>query len=134
MSLPAGRAATKFNVNINTIYKWRRRDENKLLDKSHRTRIKSFTLNEEERVIVCEIKKLTLFSLDDLVQVLRPLIPKITRDIIYTVLKQERLNRNEYLLPKEALNKYVHYCNFYIKQKSLDYEASISFIKVRYLL
>jgi len=38
-SLPAGKAAEKFNVNINTIYKWRRKSEDDLQDRSNATKV-----------------------------------------------------------------------------------------------
>ena len=100
-TLSAKKAAKKFNVHENTIYKWRNRAEDDLMDRTNATKVVSFTLNEFERHIVCEMKKITLFSLDDLLQVLLPFIPQLTRKILYTTLKQNHLNRNEYIVPKE---------------------------------
>ena len=105
--LPAGKAAEKFNVNINTIYKWRRRSKDDLFDRSHSTGVKSYTLNEQQRVIICELKRFTLFSLDDLLQILKPYIHSLNRDNLYTTLKQEGLNKNSLILPKEELEKPV---------------------------
>ena len=82
--LPAGKAAEKFNVNINTIYKWRRRADGDLQDRSNATKVLSFTLTDFERHLICEMKILTLFSLDDLFQVLKPFVPRLTRKILYT--------------------------------------------------
>ena len=124
-SLPAGKAAEKFNVNINTIYKWRRRPEGELLDRSHATKVISFTLTDFDRMLICEMKKLTLFSLDDLLQVLKPFIKKITRKNLYTTLKQEHLNRNEYIIPKTDTKEKVG--------KFKDYKAGYIHIDIKFL-
>ncbi len=124
-SLTAGKAAQKFNVHINTIYKWRRRSEDDLLDRSHRTTVISFKLNEFERQLICEVRKTTLFSVDDLVQILKPFIPQITTKIAYTTLKQEGLNRNEYILPKDETKKPV--------KKFKDYDEGYIHVDVKYL-
>ena len=123
--LPAGKAAEKFNVHINTIYKWRKRKEEDLFDRSHRTGIKSYTLNEAERYIICEVKKLTLFSVEDLLQVLKPFIPKATKKTIYTTLKQEGLNNNKYILPKDEKKRAV--------KKFKDYKEGYLHIDIKYL-
>ena len=87
--LSAGKVADKFNVNINTIYKWRRRKE------------------------------------EDLLQILKPFIPKVTRKTIYTTLKQEGLNKNSYILPKDESKKSV--------KKFKDYKEGYIHIDVKYL-
>ncbi len=124
-TLPAGKAAEKFNVNINTIYKWRNRADDDLQDRSNATKILSFTLTDFERHLICEMKILTLFSLDDLFQILKPFIPKLTRKILYTTLKQEHLNRNEYIIPKETGKQEV--------KKFKDYQEGYIHVDIKFL-
>jgi len=123
--LPAGKAAKKFNVNINTIYKWRRRAEDDLQDRTNATKVISFTLTEFERHLICEMKKLTLFSIDDLLQVLKTFIPKLTYKNLYTTLKQNHLNRNEYIVPKESKKNKVG--------KFKDYKEGFIHVDIKYL-
>ncbi len=124
--LPAAEAAEKFNVNINTIYKWRNRDEDDLEDRSHATGVKSRTLTEFERHLICEVKKLTLFSIDDLVEVLQPFIENINRDNVYVTLKQEGLNRNDLIQPEEDRVKKGY-------KKFKNYKPGYLHIDVKYL-
>ena len=124
-NLTAKEAAKKFNVNINTIYKWRNRADGDLKDRSNATKVLSFTLTDFERHLICEMKKLTLFSLDDLFQILKPFIPKLTRKTLYTTLKQEHLNRNEYIVPKETLKQEV--------KKFKDYKEGFIHVDIKFL-
>ena len=112
-------------MNINTIYKWRRRAEDDLQDRSNATKVVSFTLTDFERHLICEMKKLTLFSIDDLLQVLKPFIPKLTRKNLYTTLKQNHLNKNEYIVPKETSKEKV--------KKFKDYDEGYIHVDVKYL-
>ena len=50
-------------------------------------------MNEEERAIICAVRRATGFALDDLTFVLRHFLPHLNRDSIYRVLKAEGLNR-----------------------------------------
>ena len=110
-------AAKKFNVSTTTIRKWKRRED--LADRSHATGVKSYTLSELERYIICEIKKTTLFSIDDILQLVKDFMPNANRSNIYRTLRQENLNRNSLILPleettKEAPKEFKHYEPGYI--------------------
>jgi hypothetical protein len=50
-------------------------------------------MTEEERAIICAVRRSTGFALDDLTFVLRHFLPHLNRDSIYRVLKAEGLNR-----------------------------------------
>ena len=104
-NLPAEKLAEKYNIHINTVYKYKHRDKDDLADHSHATKVKSYTLTELQRYIICEVKKFTLLSLDDLLEILKPFIPKLTRKILYTTLKQEGLNNNKLILPSDEIKK-----------------------------
>jgi transposase InsO family protein len=55
---------------------------------------------DEERAIICAVRRSTGFPLDDLTFVLRHFLPHLNRDSIYRVLKSEGLNRRP---PKPTL-------------------------------
>jgi hypothetical protein len=46
-------------------------------------------MTEEERAIICAVRRSTGFALDDLTFVLRHFLPHLNRDSIYRVLKAE---------------------------------------------
>lgn len=119
-------AAEKFNVNVNTIRKWRKRGFDDLGDRSHATKVTSYTLTEFEQNLIAAVKKFTLFSIDDLLQILKPFIKKLNRDNLYTTLKQRGLNRNELFLPKEESQKKI-------VKKFKDYEPGYIHVDVKYL-
>jgi len=103
--LGARDAARKFNVHENTIRKWRKRNEENLQDRSHATTIKSYTLTEFEQKLIAEVKKSTLFSIDDLLEILKPFIPNLNKGNLYRTLKQKGLNNNKLILPPEETEK-----------------------------
>ena len=83
--------AEKSNVHPNTVRKWKKRSMDDLEDRSHATGVKSYTLSEFERMIITEVKTVTLFSIDDLLQILKPFIPNLNKDNLYVTLKQKGL-------------------------------------------
>jgi len=103
--LGARDAARKFNVHENTIRKWRKRNEENLQDRSHATTIKSYTLTEFEQELIAEVKKSTLFSIDNLLEILKPFIPNLNKGNLYRTLKQKGFNNNKLILPPEETEK-----------------------------
>src|SRR3546814_12282563 len=79
--------------------KWRKRGEQAVQDRSSRPKRLAWRMNEEERAIICAVRRATGFALDDLTFVLRHFLPHLNRDSIYRVLKAEGLNRRP---PKPA--------------------------------
>jgi len=53
----------------------------------------AWRMNEEERAIICAVRKATGFPLDDLAFLLRHFLPHLNHDSIYRVLKAQGLNR-----------------------------------------
>lgn len=49
-------------------------------------------MSEEERAIICAVRRATGFPLDDLTFVLRHFLPHLNRDSIYRVLKSQGLS------------------------------------------
>ena len=125
-SLGTKKAAIKFNVHENTIRKWRKRGLESLNDRSHATTVKSYTLTEFERNLIAEVKKITLFGIDDILQILKPFIPKLNRDNLYKTLKQKGLNRNELFLPQVELEEKV-------KKKFKEYDPGYIHIDIKFL-
>jgi transposase-like protein len=119
-------AALKFNVHENTIRKWRKRGLDSLNDRSHATMVKSYTLTEFEQNLIAEVKKITLFGIDDILEILKSFIPKLNRDNLYTTLRQKGLNRNDLFLPKiETEGKII--------KKFKDYEPGYIHIDIKFL-
>src|SRR3954467_8453464 len=90
---PAGVLAQRFGVSTETIRKWRKRGVNDCLDHSARPHQLSWKATEEERAIVCALRRSTNFALDDLTFVVTHFLPHLNRDSIWRILKAEGLNR-----------------------------------------
>ena len=90
---PASVVAKRYGISDETVRKWRKRGEQAVLDRSSRPHRLAWRMNQEERAIICAVRKATGFALDDLTFVLRHFLPHLNRDSIYRVLKAEGLNR-----------------------------------------
>lgn len=91
--------AIRYRVNVNTVRKWKRRTD--FNDRSSCRKRLSYSLSEFEQALICEVKKVTLLSIDDLVQLLKGFVPRIARDNVYKCLRRNGLNRNDLIVPKE---------------------------------
>lgn len=96
---PASVVAKRYGISDETVRKWRRRGEQAVQDRPSRPTRPAWRMNEEERAIICAVRRATGFALDDLTFVLRHFLPHLNRDSIYRVLKAEGLNRRP---PKPA--------------------------------
>lgn len=90
---PASVVAKRYGISDETVREWRRRGEQAVQDRSSRPRRLAWRTNEEERAIICAVRRATGFPLDDLAFLLRHFLPHLNRDSIYRVLKAEGLNR-----------------------------------------
>ena len=90
---PASVVAKRYGISDETVRKWRNRGEHACQDRSSRPRRLPWRANEEERAIICAVRRATGFPLDDLTFVLRHFLPHLNRDSVYRVLKSEGLNR-----------------------------------------
>jgi transposase len=88
--------ASRLSLNPKTVTKWKKagRTEDK---KSGPTIPKSTVLTEQEEQIICEFRRVTKFSLDDVFIALMDEIPKMTRSSLHRCLQRHGLSR----LPKE---------------------------------
>lgn len=88
--------AERYHINPKTVLKWKHAEtpEDK---KSGPTRPRSTVLSEMEESVICEFRRQTKFSLDDVFISLKPQIPALTRSNLHRCLVRHGLNR----LPKE---------------------------------
>src|SRR5215210_9563485 len=73
-----------------TIRKWRKRGAADCLDHSARPHRLPWKATEAERAIVCTLRRVTNFALDDLTFVITHFLPHLNR--IWRILKAEGLN------------------------------------------
>jgi transposase len=90
---PTGVLAQRFGVSTETIRKWRKRGVEDCLDHSARPHQLPWKATEEERAVVCALRRSTNFALDDLTFVVTHFLPHLNRDSIGRILKAEGLNR-----------------------------------------
>jgi transposase InsO family protein len=90
---PTGVLARRFGVSTETVRKWRKRGPDACQDRSARPHKLPWKASEEERAIVCALRRATGFPLDDLTFVVTHFLPHLNRDAVYRILKAEGLNR-----------------------------------------
>jgi transposase InsO family protein len=90
---PSGVLARRYGVSTETIRKWRKRGAADCRDRSSRPRKLPWKASEEERAVVCALRRATGFPLDDLAFVVRHFLPHLSRDNVYRILKAEGLSR-----------------------------------------
>ena len=90
---PTGVLARRYGVSTETIRKWRKRGPEDCQDRSARPHKLPWKASEEERAIVCALRRATGFPLDDLTFVVTHFLPHLNRDAVYRILKAEGLNR-----------------------------------------
>ena len=88
-----GVLAQRYGVSTETIRKWRQRGPADCQDRSARPHKLPWKASEEERAIVCALRRSTGFPLDDLTFVVTHFLPHLNRDAVYRILKAEGLNR-----------------------------------------
>ena len=103
-SEPTGVLARRYGVSTETIRKWRKRGPDACQDRSARPHKLPWKASEEERAIVCALRRSTGFPLDDLTFVVTHFLPHLNRDAVYRILKAEGLNR----LPVQSRSRKPH--------------------------
>jgi transposase len=89
----SGVLAKRYGVSTETIRKWRKRGPADCQDRSARPHKLPWKASEEERAIVCALRRATGFPLDDLTFIVSHFLPHLNRDAVYRILKAEGLNR-----------------------------------------
>jgi transposase len=92
-SEPTGVLAQRFSVSTETIRKWRKRGAQDCQDHSSRPHKLPWKATDEERAIVCALRRSTGFPLDDLTFIVTHFLPHLNRDAVYRILKAEGLGR-----------------------------------------
>src|SRR5215212_6016060 len=90
---PTGVLARRYGVSTETIRKWRKRGPGDCQDHSSRPHKLAWKATEEERAIVCALRRATGFPLDDLTFVVTHFLPHLNRDAVSRILKAEGLGR-----------------------------------------
>ena len=107
---PAGELAKRYGVSTETVRKWRKRGPGDCLDRSARPRKLPWQASEEERAVVCALRRATGFPLDDLTFVVRHFLPHLGRDNVYRILKAAGLSRRPApATPERAAAKFKEY-------------------------
>ena len=110
--------AQKFNISESTISKWKKRE--KLEDKSSKPHTIHYTLTDLQKAILLQIKKLTWWNLDEIVESVFPENPLSKRSAVYRVFVKEGINKK----PEEEKEK---------AKKFKEYEPGYLHIDVTYL-
>ena len=91
----SGVLAQRHGVSTETIRKWRKRSTGDCLDRSARPHRLPWKANEEERAVVCALRRATNFPLDEPTFVVCHFLPHLNRDNIWRILKAEGLGRRK---------------------------------------
>jgi transposase-like protein len=89
----SGVLADRYGVSAETVRKWRRRGPAECRDRSSRPHKLPWKASEEERAVVCELRRATGFPLDELTFVVRHFLPHLGRDNVCRILKAAGLGR-----------------------------------------
>jgi transposase len=90
---PSGVLARRYGVSAETVRKWRRRGAEDCLDRSARPHRLPWKATDEERAVVCALRRSTNFALDDLTFVVAHFLPHLNRDSVWRILRAEGLSR-----------------------------------------
>ena len=90
---PTGELAKRFGVSTATVRTWRKRGAADCRDRSSRPHQLPWRASEEERAVVCALRRATGFPLDDLTFVVTHFLPQLNRDAVYRLLRAEGLGR-----------------------------------------
>jgi transposase InsO family protein len=107
---PTGELARRYGVSTETIRKWRKRGPAECRDRSSRPHKLPWKATEEERAVVCALRRATGFPLDDLTFVVRHFLPHLDRDNVYRILRAAGLSRRPPpVTPERAAAKFKEY-------------------------
>jgi transposase InsO family protein len=94
--------AQRYGINFKTVLKWKHRDFVEDLPSGQKTR--RSVLSEVEQQALCTVRRHTQLPLDDLLAVMKPRIPALTRSNLHRCLQHHDLSR----LPKADDSESVH--------------------------
>src|SRR5215210_7504719 len=106
----SGVLAERYGVSTETVRKWSGRGPEDCRDHSSRPRKLPWKAGEEERAVVCALRRATGFPLDDLAFVVAHFLPHLDRDNVYRILRAEGLSRRPApAAPERAAAKFREY-------------------------
>ena len=106
----SGVLAERYGVSTETVRKWRKRGPAECRDRSSRPHKLPWKAGDEERAVVCALRRATGFPLDDLTFVVTHFLPHLDRDNVYRILKAEGLSRRPPpATPERAAAKFGEY-------------------------
>ena len=114
--------AKRYHLTPKTVSKWK--NATTVEDGLSGGNRSSRSLSEEQEQIICEVRRVTKFALDDILILLKPHMKSLTRSNLYRTLKRHHLN----VLPKEA-NKSVQ-----TKPQFKDYPIGYVHIDISHLM
>src|SRR5688572_12246108 len=107
---PTGELARRHGVSAETIRKGRRRGPAECRDRSSRPHELPWKASEEERAVVCELRRATGFPLDELAFVVAHFLPHLDRDNVHRILRAAGLSRRPAAAaPERAAAKFKEY-------------------------
>jgi transposase InsO family protein len=105
-----GELARRYGISAETVRKWRQRGPAECRDRSSRPHKLPWKASEEERAVVCELRRATGFPLDELTFVVTHFLPHLDRDNIYRILRAAGLSRRPApAAPERAAAKFKEY-------------------------
>jgi transposase InsO family protein/transposase-like protein len=106
----SGVLANRYGVSAETVRKWRKRGLGECQDRSSRPHRLPWKASEEERAVVCELRRATGFPLDELTFVVAHFLPHLDRDNVYRILKAAGLSRRPApATPERRMGKFQEY-------------------------
>jgi transposase InsO family protein len=109
-SEPTSALAERYGVSTETIRKWRKRGVTDCRDRSSRPHKLPWKASEEERAVVCALRRATGFPLDDLTFIVTHFLPHLNRDAVWRILRAEGLGRlPRAATPEKPMGKFKEY-------------------------
>jgi transposase InsO family protein len=106
----SGVLAARYGVSAETVRKWRKRGATDCRDRPSRPHKLPWKASEEERAVVCALRRATGFPLDELTFVVAHFLPHLDRDNVYRILKAAGLSRRPApAAPERAAAKFREY-------------------------
>src|SRR3712207_117703 len=105
----SGVLAERYGVSTETVRKWRKRGVTDCRDRPSRPHRLPWKASEEERAVVCELRRATGFPLDELTFVVAHFLPHLDRDNVHRILKAAGLSRRPAATPEKAAGKFQEY-------------------------
>jgi transposase len=90
---PSGVLAQRYGVSTGTVRTWRKRGVGDCLDRSARPHKLPWKATDEERAVVCALRRATNFALDDLTFVVSRFLPHLNHDSVWRILRAEGISR-----------------------------------------